>query len=158
MNYSRQSPAQGTIGIGSRLQSGYVFVSIGILLAAGGGSWDINNHLLNKPETFFAPPHAVLYSGAAIAVAGALMLFLSAKRSGNTMIWPIKLTVAGVLVLIIAGPVDFMWHSAYGLDGLLSPPHFVLVSGMISSSIGSMAGMIYHNRMSFREFRLSPIL
>jgi hypothetical protein len=158
MNYFRQTSAQGFIGFRFKLLTGYLLVSIGILLAAGGGSWDINNHLLNKPETFFAPPHAVLYSGAAIAVAGALMLFLSAKRSGNTMIWPIKLTVAGVLVLIIAGPVDFMWHSAYGLDGLLSPPHFVLVSGMVASSVGSLAGMVYHNSLAFREFRLSPAL
>ena len=52
-----------------------MLVSIGILLAGAAGSWDITNHLLNKPETFFAPPHAVLYSGVAIAVAGAAMLF-----------------------------------------------------------------------------------
>ena len=73
MNYSRQSPAQNVIGSNSRFLVGYVLASLGILLAAGGGSWDINNHLLNKPETFFAPPHAVLYSGAAAAVAGAVM-------------------------------------------------------------------------------------
>ncbi len=158
MNYFRQSPAQRIIGLGSRLLTGYVLVSLGILLAAGGGSWDINNHLLNKPETFFAPPHAVLYSGVALAVAGAIMLFSASRRTESKMIWPIKLAMAGVVVLVVAGPVDFMWHSAYGLDGLLSPPHFVLVSGMIASSIGSLAGMTYHNSMAFREFRLPPAL
>jgi len=157
MNYSRQSPAQRIAGLGSRLLAGYVLVSIGILLSAGGGSWDINNHLLNKPETFFAPPHAVLYSGAATAVAGAIMLFSASRRTGK-IIWPIKLALAGVAILVIAGPVDFMWHSAYGLDGLLSPPHFVLVSGMITSSVGSLAGMVHHNSMAFRAFRLPSIL
>ncbi len=158
MNYFRQTLVSGIIGFRSRLFTGYVLVSIGILLASGGGSWDINNHLLNKPETFFAPPHAVLYSGAAVAVAGAILLFSISRRVNYKMIWPIKLTIAGILILVIAGPIDFMWHSAYGLDGLLSPPHFALVSGMIASSIGSLVGMIYHNSMAFREFRLSPTL
>jgi hypothetical protein len=158
MNYFRQSPAQRVTGLGSRLLAGYVLVSTWILLAAGGGSWDINNHLLNKPETFLAPPHAVLYSGAAAAVAGAVMLFSTSRRTGSKMIWPIKLVMAGVIILVVAGPVDFMWHSAYGLDGLLSPPHSVLVSGMIASGIGALAGMVYHSSMAFRELRLSPML
>jgi hypothetical protein len=130
-------------GLGSKLIVGYVLVSLGILLAAAGGSWDITNHLLNKPETFFAPPHAVLYSGAASAVAGTVLLFSASRRSAaaDKMIWPVKLVIAGVIILICAGPVDFGWHSAFGLDGLLSPPHFALVSGMIASSTGSLAGL-----------------
>jgi hypothetical protein len=40
-----------------------IIVSLGILLTASSGSWDITNHLLNRPETFFSPPHAGLYSG-----------------------------------------------------------------------------------------------
>ncbi|HEX2558193.1 MAG TPA: hypothetical protein VHK86_07710 [Nitrososphaera sp.] len=158
MNYFRQTPAQRVTGTGSRLLAGYVLVSVGILLAAGGGSWDINNHLLNKPETFFAPPHAVLYSGAATAVAGAVMLLSASKHAGSRMIWPTKLAMAGVIILVVAGPVDFMWHSAYGLDGLLSPPHFVLVSGMIASSVGALAGMVYHKSAASSELRLHPAL
>jgi hypothetical protein len=132
-------------GLGSsKLLAGYVLVSLGILLAAAGGSWDITNHLLNKPETFFAPPHAVLYSGAASAVVGTVLLFSASKKSTadkKRMIWPVKLVIAGVVMLIGAAPADFVWHSAFGLDGLLSPPHFVLVSGMIASSAGALAGL-----------------
>lgn len=131
-------------GLSRKLFAGYVLVSLGMLLAAAGGSWDITNHLLNKPETFFAPPHAVLYSGVASAVVGTVLVF-SASRSGDgatgKMIWPVKLVIAGVVMLISAAPVDFGWHSAFGLDGLLSPPHFVLVSGMIVGSAGALAGL-----------------
>ncbi len=130
-------------GLSRKLFAGYVLVSLGMLLAAAGGSWDITNHLLNKPETFFAPPHAVLYSGVASAVVGTVLVF-SGSRSGDgatgKMIWPVKLVIAGVVMLISAAPVDFGWHSAFGLDGLLSPPHFVLVSGMIIGSAGALAG------------------
>ena len=131
-------------GLSRKLFAGYMLVSLGMLLAAAGGSWDITNHLLNKPETFFAPPHAVLYSGVASAVVGTVLVF-SASRSGDgatgKMIWPVKLVIAGVVMLISAAPVDFGWHSAFGLDGLLSPPHFVLVSGMIVGSAGALAGL-----------------
>jgi hypothetical protein len=157
MNYFRQGSAWSIIGSGSRFLAGYVLVSLGVLLAAGGGSWDINNHLLNKPETFFAPPHMVLYTGAGATVAGAVILFLTAKRTGK-IIRPIKLVVVGVVMLVAAGPVDFAWHSAFGLDGLLSPPHFVLVSGMVASSVGALAGMVYHGSMAFRELRLPTVL
>lgn len=36
-----------------RFTIGNALVSIGIFVCATGGSWDISNHLLNKPETFF---------------------------------------------------------------------------------------------------------
>lgn len=157
LNYFRQNPAQKIIDSGSRFLAGYVLVSLGVLLAAGGGSWDINNHLLNKPETFFAPPHAVLYAGAGATVAGAAILFLTSRRAGE-IIRPVKLVVAGVVMLVVAGPVDFAWHSAFGLDGLLSPPHFVLVSGMVASSVGALAGMVHHGSVVFREPRLQPLL
>jgi hypothetical protein len=135
-------------GLGSsKLLAGYVVVSLGILLAAAGGSWDITNHLLNKPETFFAPPHAVLYSGAASAVVGTVLLFSASKSTvDKKIIWPVKLVIAGIVMLIGAAPVDFMWHSAFGLDGLLSPPHFVLVSGMVASSAGALAGLAQSTR------------
>jgi hypothetical protein len=154
MSLSRQSPAQSVIGSSPKLLSGYVLVSLGVLFAAAGGSWDINNHLLNKPETFFAPPHAILYAGVGSVVIGAIILFLVSRRTSTT-IRPIKLVVAGVAMLVAAGPIDFVWHLAFGLDGLLSPPHFVLVSGMIASSAGALAGMAYHGSLAFREFRLN---
>ena len=37
----------------NRFLIGCILVSIGILLAESAGSWDITNHLFNKPETFF---------------------------------------------------------------------------------------------------------
>jgi hypothetical protein len=170
MNYFRQGRSFLLArGAGPRFLIGCMLVSIGILLAGAAGSWDITNHLLNKPETFFAPPHAVLYSGVAIAVAGAAMLFTAARSAaGNRRIipWPAKMVAAGVIVLVAAGPADFAWHSAFGLDGLLSPPHFVLLSGMAASSIGALAGVVYYNKTFMRssssssgsELRLPPAL
>lgn len=132
----------------SRFVIGCVLISLGILVSTSGGSWDITNHLLNKPETFFAPPHAVLYAGVVLAILGSAIIFHEWRSSAihcPGLHIPIKLVVAGILMLIVAGPVDFAWHSAFGLDGLLSPPHFVLVMGMTMSSVGAMLGIIRYN-------------
>ncbi|NDB88349.1 MAG: hypothetical protein EB164_05410 [Thaumarchaeota archaeon] len=109
-------------------------------MVTGGGSWDISNHILNKPETFFAPPHAILYSGVGLALLGFVLLFVAWKKSGKLAQFRngIKITTIGIVSLLSAGPIDFTWHSKFGLDGLLSPPHLVLIAGMGLTSIGAL--------------------
>src|SRR5215207_10087821 len=55
---------------------GLLLVSAGILLAASAGGWDITNHLFNKPESFFSPPHAALYSGVGLVIMGAILIYI----------------------------------------------------------------------------------
>src|SRR5918998_2780409 len=60
--------------------TGFLSVSTGILLVAAAGGWDITNHLLNKPESFFSPPHAALYSGVALVIIGAILIYQCRAR------------------------------------------------------------------------------
>lgn len=136
-----------------------IIVSLGILLTASSGSWDISNHLLNRPETFFSPPHAGLYSGVVLVLFGSLATYRYHRHSSkmfdinNGKPFPtyLRLLLIGVVMLISAGPLDFAWHTAFGLDGLLSPPHAVLATGMALCSIGAFLGLIsknnYYDRM-----------
>lgn len=136
-----------------------IIVSLGILLTASSGSWDISNHLLNRPETFFSPPHAGLYSGVVLVLFGSLATYRYHRHSSkmfdinNGKPFPtyLRLLLIGVVMLISAGPLDFAWHTAFGLDGLLSPPHAVLAMGMALCSIGAFLGLIsknnYYDRM-----------
>jgi len=123
---------------------GCVLTSIGILVTASGGSWDITNHLLNKPETFFSIPHLVLYSGVGVAVVGSGMMFMGNRRLSRE--WktkvPISLVIVGISAVLVAAPFDYNWHLAFGLDGLLSPSHFVLTAGLFFASIGALLGFI----------------
>ena len=128
-------------------------VSFGILLVTVGGEWDITNHLLNKPETFFSPPHALLYTGVAIALVGTIVLFsrwygFSSDEKAKFR-FPVKLGIIGVFILVGAGPADFVWHSNFGLDGLLSPPHQTLLTGMMICSVASMISILRYGE-SFR--------
>jgi hypothetical protein len=58
----------------------------------------------------------------------------------------VKLVIIGVVMLVSAGPFDFVWHSTFGLDGLLSPPHSVLTAGMALCSVGALLGIISTSR------------
>jgi hypothetical protein len=144
-----------------------IIISLGILLTASSGSWDITNHLLNRPETFFSPPHAGLYSGVALALFGSLITcrhhrYTNSKISNikNRKSMPIyvQLIFTGIIMLVSAGPLDFAWHSAFGLDGLLSPPHAVLTTGMVLSSVGAFLGMISINTKYNEKFPIYIII
>src|SRR5919108_4902932 len=96
-----------------RFVIGSTLVSIGIFISATGGSWDISNHLLNKPETFFSAPHAVLYTGVAVAILGVAIVRMARTSMSicekNVNI-SARLTLAGIGMLIVAAPIDFAWH------------------------------------------------
>lgn len=126
---------------------GNLLMSLGILLVTVGGSWDITNHVLSKPESFVSVPHGVMYSGVAMSLIGTVISLLIWHKIENkeSLKISLRLGVIGIIVLIGAGPIDYFWHSAFGLDGLLSPPHMSLIFGMILTSIGGMVGLVrYH--------------
>jgi hypothetical protein len=141
---------------------GSILVSFGILLVTVGGSWDITNHLLNKPETFFSPPHALMYSGVAITLIGVTISFIgyrNLQELKNIFSLPIRVKFLGIALLTGAGPFDFVWHSNFGLDGLLSPPHLTLIIGMLFCSIGGMIGISRFLKLkSSGNFLLSYLL
>ena len=123
---------------------GSILTSLGILLVTVGGSWDITNHLLSKPETFSSPPHALMYSGVAVTLFGVVLSFIGWKnlqKFKTSYFLSLKIKLIGIGLLTGAGPFDFIWHSYFGLDGLLSPPHFTLITGMFLCSIGGMIGI-----------------
>jgi hypothetical protein len=140
---------------------GSILTSLGILLVTVGGSWDITNHLLSKPETFFSPPHALMYSGVAISLIGVILTFVGWKnleKLRNSYFLSFKIKLIGIGLLTGAGPLDFVWHSYFGLDGLLSPPHFTLITGMFLCSVGGMIGISrylkFNNSKSFSRYLL----
>ena len=181
-NGSIDSSRLPVLGINANIEiirsTGFMLISIGVLLAASSGGWDITNHLLNKPETFFSPPHAGLYAGVAIVVFASILVLHNSRRSYtmasakyHSMIiensnsgytkprLPLspKLIIIGVAMLLVAGPFDFAWHSAFGLDGLLSPSHITLTMGLVLSSIGALVGILSVNDSNFLNQKKNKI-
>jgi hypothetical protein len=73
----------------------------------------------------------------------------------RTLSLPTKLLILGAIMLLTAGPFDFIWHSTFGLDGLLSPSHLTLTIGMVVSGIGCLMGILFVN--NFNLFNYSGI-
>ena len=144
-----------------RFRFGCVIVSLGILITSSGGSWDITNHLLNKPETFFSLPHLFLYTGVTIAAVGAGVMFIGNRKIFNQPKFKLskKLVLIGLPIVILAAPFDYSWHLAFGLDGLLSPSHFTLTFGLFLASIGALAGItiIQKSKVTLADSLLSVL-
>ena len=113
---------------------------------AGFGTWMIIGlfldgfaHREDKPETFFSPWHAVLYSGFGAAVAW--FGYQSWRARGRSAIED-RLGLLGMAMFAAGGVGDMLWHLTFGieqdLETLLSPTHLLLMTGgllMLSAPI-----------------------
>jgi hypothetical protein len=128
------------------LLAALLIATAGGILQIGGASWDVTSHILRKPETFFTPSHAVLYTGAGLTtIAAVIGLFASLRNKqeicNRSYYTAFKLLIIGAAVQLISGPSDFIWHSAFGVDGLMSPPHLALATGILINAIAAAIGL-----------------
>ncbi|MGE5634323.1 MAG: hypothetical protein ACM3VV_03770 [Deltaproteobacteria bacterium] len=128
--------------------------AIGSFIQVAGASWDITSHLLNQPELFFTPSHTLLYSGIGLIVISAgISLFLWRKKEikqYTSISLSFKLLIIGSFLSLIAGPFDYLWHQTFGFDGLLSPTHITLATGMLINSVAVFIGLygVVNNNIS----------
>lgn len=118
--------------------------SIGSLVQISGGSWDVTSHILQEPESFFTPSHTMLYTGVGLISLSALLgciLMRSQEIKNTSLAGAFKLLLIGSSLAVIAGPSDFLWHNTFGFDGLLSPSHVTLVTGMLVNSVAVFMGL-----------------
>ena len=140
----------------------YFLVGLGVALQVGAANWDIIWHGVVNVESFFSPPHTVLYSGVGlslIATVAGIVISIKQKSSLKNSFaifhknpHPLKLIALGCLVELFSGQFDNWWHTNFGFDGLLSPPHLMLISGMLLSIIGALIGT--HLFESCRKFKI----
>lgn len=124
-------------------------------LALGGfGLWMVIGLFLdgwahdnNKPETFFTPWHALLYSGFAASVLWGTLDRVrdgaKRRREGLEPRLPVAgqaLTILGVVMFALGGVGDMAWHLAFGIEvdieALVSPTHLLLMTGGLLVSTG----------------------
>jgi len=133
-------------GLSRLLTVVFLLAGTGSILQIGGGNWDVTSHLLLKPETFFTPSHAILYSGIFILILSAILsltLILRHKELRQSSInLPLKLLILGSSLSLIAGPSDYLTHQIFAADGFLSPTHLLLITGMLINSFASAIGLV----------------
>jgi hypothetical protein len=143
-----------------------ILAASGAFLQVAGANWDITlhltrigdregNRLLVDAETFFSSSHIFLYMGVGLttiaAVSGSIMLvtyyynnsksLLYTKPSLPSFTTAFKLLILGCGLQLVAGPFDLWWHTKIGLDGLLSPPHLLLIVGMLVNATAASVGL-----------------
>ena len=124
-----------------------------------GGYWDVSWHIIIGRDTFWSPPHLVLYAGiiAILAACGSAVAQAAAAARGRGPALPgplvtlpfglrlppgILVTMVGAGMSLASAPIDDTWHRLYGLDVTVwSPPHIMLVAGMVIAPFGALIGL-----------------
>lgn len=130
--------------------------------------WDIMWHISIGRDGLFSPPHLVLYIGAVVAGLFSAYQILSLtlgknerEKSRNVRFWGVfygslgaMFCAWGALAILTSAPFDDWWHNAYGLDvQILTPPHTVLILGMMMVQFGAMVGVLaIQNRAADDDF------
>jgi len=131
-----------------------VFASLSIVV---GLIWDISWHISIGRDGLFSPPHLAMYLGAIISgiFSGYQVLRTSfagspQEKAASVKFWGIfngslgaLFCIWGAIAMLTSAPFDDWWHNTYGLDvTILSPPHTVLLLGMVGIQFGAMVSVM----------------
>lgn len=119
--------------------------------------WDICWHISIGRDGLLSPPHLVIYLGAVVAglfsgyeILRKTFWGSAIEKAGSVKVWGFFYSslgalfcVWGALSMLTSAPFDDWWHNTYGLDvTILSPPHTVLILGIIGIQFGAMISVI----------------
>lgn len=137
-----------------------VLASVSIMV---GLIWDISWHTSIGRDGLLSAPHLAIYFGGILAgiFSGYQVLKVSffgnrQEKEENFRFWGIfrgslgaLFCIWGAIAMLTSAPFDDWWHNTYGLDvTILSPPHTVLLMGMITIQFGAMITVLsVKNRM-----------
>jgi hypothetical protein len=126
-----------------------------LLAVIVGFGWDRAWHATHPFEDFWSPPHIFIYTTLAITAG---ILFRAVRDVGvracfghDDVAIPLVgrlpsalfLPVAGIFTIFLAGGLDSIWHSTFGLDETgWSLPHAMLGWGLLLTLFGLMAARL----------------
>jgi hypothetical protein len=125
------------------------------VLFTGGTYWDGSWHLEYGRDTFWSPPHLLIY-GAILMMFVIAVLALRSLAQGRSGLAAgarrspaVAFVAAASLVQLSAGPLDELWHRRFGLDiTAWSPAHLMLIGGMAVTIIALIGVQVARTRMS----------
>jgi hypothetical protein len=104
-----------------------------------GGIWDASTHALRAPEKFWTIQHVTIYAGVAMiassSVLGMIILLLNSKN--KILFKGMKILLLGSFLQLVGGYADSISHEIYGVDGLVTPSHLTIETGLFLSALGS---------------------
>jgi hypothetical protein len=146
------------------LRRAALWILLASKLTAGWGlGWDIRWHVLIGRDSFWIAPHVLIYASVAAAVIVSLGVIAfeawrapegppgrrplpSAGRSGTIRLLCLvgtrgfHLAWLGIALVIVAAPIDDLWHRLFGPDVTLwSPPHLL---GLLGAQVNTLACLL----------------
>lgn len=109
--------------------------------------WDEAWHTDVGRDTFWSAPHVLLYgsvaiAGLAVAIWGIRALIATRSLRAVLGNGPLILAGAAGAMVLVAAPIDGVWHAAYGRDAVLwSPPHMLAILGSTALLLAVLAGL-----------------
>ncbi len=124
----------------------YGLGAVGAFLQVAGANWDVSSHVLGIVDTFFTPPHLVLYLGILLVLIAGLIGVWLARQAGaklRPLFTGFRIAFVGSLIQLVAGPLDLWWHNTYGFDPFLfTPTHSMLIVGLVLGGVAMAVGTL----------------
>ena len=124
------------------------------LTAGWGLGWDIRWHLLVGRDSFWIAPHVLTYASVTVTVIVSLgVIAVETWASRRGALGPGAINVVGLVgtrgfhlawlgmaVVVVAAPLDDLWHRLFGIDVTLwSPPHLL---GLLGAQVNTLACLL----------------
>lgn len=124
--------------------------------------WDISWHMSIGRDGLFSAPHLAIYLGGVTAglFSGFRVLQITFvgsafEKSKSVRFWGKfygslgnLFCIWGAIAMLTSAPFDDWWHNTYGLDvTILSPPHTVLLLGMIMIQFGAIVSVLAYQNL-----------
>ncbi len=131
----------------------------GTVTELSGGIWDASTHALRTPEKFWTIQHITIYAGvgltASSSVLGVIILLL---HKNNTIFQGIKIILFGSMLQLVGGYADSISHEIYGVDGLVTPSHLTIETGLFLCALGSFMTLCQIDKRSSGKLVTASIL
>ena len=137
---------------------------VGIFLATGGLYFDGWWHVVIGRESFWIPPHLILYTGVCFSGVGFLLQILERWKTRSHWEAPLKAWGWGVMLIFFSAPLDELWHRIFGTEPidslwiLWSPPHVLGFGAAIMTAVGLLFLLIRDWKREPNRFQLVWIL
>jgi hypothetical protein len=109
------------------------------LVAAWGLGWDIQWHMTIGRDSFWIAPHLMIYGSVVVGLALGWGVLAYEWWRGIATTRGFRLAALGLVLVVLAAPIDDLWHRLFGLDVTLwSPPHLLALFGSAVSTLGCL--------------------
>ncbi|HYL66098.1 MAG TPA: hypothetical protein VEU72_02990 [Nitrosopumilaceae archaeon] len=118
-----------------------------------GGIWDASTHALRAPEKFWTIQHVTIYAGVGMIVSSSVlgMIILLLHSENKILFKGIKIILLGSILQLVGGYADSISHEIYGVDGLVTPSHLTIETGLFLSALGSFITLCQIDKRKTRK-------